>query len=501
MRTPAPFFSRSLTIPCICLLVFMSSLLLHAADTLKTESFDRDPDWEGHNNRIIPKEYPTITQEFGYSKTGVAGKAEGELGGRVHRASQPAFYAAKIAPKTLNDKLSASGTFALTKSASNGGVFFGWFNSRQVPGTGRPMNSFGMSMDCEASGSRLQLYVITAQNQVSGTFITRYERYRSEEDRKEKRPSPIKPDGTRYTWKLDYDPAAAEGKGQFQFMVKSNSGQPQDFEGKPFTVDLPAGFKDQGTSFDRFGLMNLTRAGSPVTIYFDDVALDGRAQDFARDPGPSWEGSGNRTTYTAKEVGGAQDFGFRETNRAGGKAGELGGITWRGPYAYYADSVGPFSLNDRLEARGRIFFEGAGLDAGVNIGWFNSAVKEVDDKNPAKAGNFVGVNIGGHTRVGHWFLPYCLTSKGERNFNDQGSLPLLKAGTAYEWTFLYDPAANAGNGQMKVTLGGASATLDLRPAVKAQGAQMDRFGISSGGTGGGEVKFSLDDLQYTAAKP
>lgn len=34
-----------------------------------------------------------------------------------------------------------------------------------------------------------------------------------------------------------------------------------------------------------------------------------------------------------------------------------------------------------------------------------------------------------------------------------------------------------------------------------QGALLDRFGIVSGGTGGGEVSFSLDDLKYSAANP
>ena len=74
-----------------CTLAFASALL--AAEfppSLKTETFDRDPDWEAHKNHLVPKEYPTITQEFGYSSTGFAGKAPGEIGGRVHRASQPA---------------------------------------------------------------------------------------------------------------------------------------------------------------------------------------------------------------------------------------------------------------------------------------------------------------------------------------------------------------------------------------------------------------------------
>src|SRR4051812_8884037 len=66
---------------------------------LKTESFDRDPNWQGHDNRIVPKEYPTIVQDFGYSRTNFAGKSTGEMGGQITRASTPAYYAAKIAPK------------------------------------------------------------------------------------------------------------------------------------------------------------------------------------------------------------------------------------------------------------------------------------------------------------------------------------------------------------------------------------------------------------------
>src|SRR5688572_17741477 len=95
---------------------------------LKTEHFDADPGWEGRHNRIIHKEYPTITQNFGYNaSTNFAGKAAGELGGEVTRASEPAFYGDKIGPKTLDDKLSAAGTFAITKTTGGGGVFFGFF--------------------------------------------------------------------------------------------------------------------------------------------------------------------------------------------------------------------------------------------------------------------------------------------------------------------------------------------------------------------------------------
>lgn len=467
-----------------------------AVPALKTQAFDRDPGWDGHNNHIAPKGVPKVVQDFGYSRTTFAGKEPGEIGGRVQRTAKAAFYAAKITPKTLNDRLSAAGTFAFTKMDSGCGVFFGFFNAKQPGGSGRPVASFGMNIGGETTGARLAVHAITAQNQVVGRFVTRYERYRTPEEHAIMRPTPIRKDGTRYRWKLDYDPGAGGGNGQFQVTVKSESGTPDPaFEGKIFTADLPAGFKQQGTIVDHFGLMNLLRAGGAATVHFDDLVLDGRALDFANDPG--WDGVGNQAVYEDAEVGGAQNFGHLSTRHAGGAAGEMGGIVWRSPYAWYADRVGPLSLNDRLEARGRMFFESAGIDTGIRIGWFNSAVKEKDDKSPDKSGNFVGVDIGGHTRLGHWFLPECITAKGERHFDDKGNV-LLKAGTAYEWSVVYDPAANAGNGQMRVTLGDASATLNLKPGAKSAGALLDRFGLSSVGTGGGQVKLYLDDLTYTA---
>src|SRR6478735_1664894 len=87
---------------------------------LKTERFDKDPGWEAHNNRIVPERVPTVTQDFGYSKTNFAGKGVGELGGRIMRASEPAYYADKIDRVTLDDKFSAAGTFALTKTSPGG---------------------------------------------------------------------------------------------------------------------------------------------------------------------------------------------------------------------------------------------------------------------------------------------------------------------------------------------------------------------------------------------
>jgi hypothetical protein len=78
MKSTRSAFLR-LTSP-LAFAVAWSAAPLHAADagpTAKQESFDRDPGWEGHNNRIVPKEYPTVVQDFGYSPTKFAGKAAG----------------------------------------------------------------------------------------------------------------------------------------------------------------------------------------------------------------------------------------------------------------------------------------------------------------------------------------------------------------------------------------------------------------------------------------
>ena len=172
--------------------------------TMKSERFDADPGWEGHNNRIVPQRRPTVTQDFGYSPTSIAGRAAGELGGIVTRAAEPAFYGDNLGPVTLDDKLSASGSFAITKTTPGGGVFFGFFRAKQPGAAGRPIASLGLDIDCEASGARLAVRLITARNQSCGTFITPFIPGKF-------RPTLIRNDGTRYTWKLDYDPDGADG--------------------------------------------------------------------------------------------------------------------------------------------------------------------------------------------------------------------------------------------------------------------------------------------------
>jgi len=457
---------------------------------LKSETFDRDPGWEGHNNRIVPKNVPTVTQDFGYSaNTHFAGKEAGEMGGQVWRSTTPAFYAAKIPARTLNDKLSASGTFAITAPAGSAGVFFGWFDSTKPPSGGRPLGSLGLNINCEKAGGQLAVRLIAGSNKACGTFITPFTPGPTHGWY-----TPLKKD-VRFSWTLSYDPAANNGNGRFQFTIRSHRDKHEEWEGKTFSVDVPPEVRKDGATFDHFGLVNLGKGGNSMSIYFDDLEYDGKKEDFSRDPG--WDASGNRVKFQEPEPAGAHNYGFSaDTNHAGGKAGEIGGAFWRTEknFGYYADRVGPLTLADRLEASGKVMLAIGGPDSDMRFGWFSSEGKKED--KPFDGSNFVGIAIGGPTRVGHYFQPTCATAKGTRRRAGKG--PLLVPGKLYEWSFLYDPAGNNGQGSMQVTLGGESVTLDLKRGDKQEGARLDRFGLVSTRPGGGIVKIWFDDLQYTA---
>ena len=182
-----------------------------------------------------------------------------------------------------------------------------------------------------------------------------------------------------------------------------------------FSVDLPEGYKQQGTTFDHFGLMSMMKPGGEMGIYFDDLKYDGRSQDFTSDP--NWHASGNRTMYQEKEAPGAHNFGFSPTGVAGDKPGELGGLFWRGGrYGYYADRVGPLGLADRLEAKGTVVLKVGAPDSDMYLGWFNSENK---DQPPADTGGFVGVHVGGDASRA-LFQPAVATAKGTRGMANAG---------------------------------------------------------------------------------
>jgi hypothetical protein len=460
--------------------------------TLQSQAFDTDPHWDSSRNRQAPDKI--AHQDFGYSpSTNFAGQAKGEIGGHIQRSTIPAYYAESISPKTLDDKLGFSGTFAVPERSA-AGICFGFFNSHQQDGSGRPVQSLILDIGFKSAGGHLAIHLINSANQSCGTMVTPVIKPKPRGSDASQRLA-LRPDGTRYSFNLTYDPAANSNNGQVHFMVHSNSKAPGSFEDKDFTLDLPPGFKQQNATFDRFGLLNIMKSGGTATIYFDDLTYNGKSEDFSSDP--HWTESGNRGDFTEKDQVGVQNFGYSpDTQFASGKSkGEVGGSFWRSEehWAFYADKIpAPLNLNDRLEAHGKIILLVGAPDSACHFGFFSNNDKEA---SPVHTANFLGVSIGGPTRIGHYFSPFYIDSVG--NSAHLKSAPVLVPNKPHDFSLVYDPAGNNNQGALTVTLDQESTTLNLKPSARSDGASFDHFGLLTSGPGGQMVKLFLDDLRYT----
>src|SRR5262245_31978299 len=94
----------------------------------RRQNFDQDPQWDGHNNRAATPPPREVRQDFGYNPTRHAGGNEdGEIGGFMTPAAEPAYYAKKIDAATFNERLNVSGKLACTGNQFH--VLVGFFNA------------------------------------------------------------------------------------------------------------------------------------------------------------------------------------------------------------------------------------------------------------------------------------------------------------------------------------------------------------------------------------
>src|SRR5262245_20411112 len=107
---------------------------LQAESVFKSENFNVDPSWDGHNNRPATAEAPppamNVTQNFGYVSGGThAGGTAGEIGGFITPTGEAAYYGKVLSTLTFNDAFSASGKIKLD---GGGNTLLGFFNSNVV---------------------------------------------------------------------------------------------------------------------------------------------------------------------------------------------------------------------------------------------------------------------------------------------------------------------------------------------------------------------------------
>ena len=233
--------------------VHMDDLVLDGVE----EDFSTDPGWEGVGNEGIFTDCDVeYWHNFGYSPTSRAGGSSGEVGGTMYRTEDDepwntAYYGAVVPGSlTLTNELQATGRVAMVRGASDSGLLLGWFDSAKA-------TNAGVGGYCPTNFVGILLEGLSA----SGWYFRGF--YRNSAGTKgDGAPGPfIVPDGTQHSWTCQYWPTANGGDGSITVTL----------DGQVNTLNLAAGVKAAGATFDRFGLMNYQKGGHGLEAYFDDI--------------------------------------------------------------------------------------------------------------------------------------------------------------------------------------------------------------------------------------
>ena len=475
-----------LWIACIVIILGGHSV---AAAAERTEHFDKDPGWHGHNNRATSPEPRTIRQDFGYSNTAHVGGAPGEIGGFITPAAEPAYYAKKIPNRTFNDSLSASGKLVCAGREFH--FLLGFFNAGTV-NEWRTPNSITLRL--YGRGDIFYAYVeyATSRWRAGGDSPGGFAQVR-ETDTGRMRFKGFTT-GKLHRWSVRYDPNGNGGSGSIAVTMDDETA----------VCHLDRGHKTDGATFNRFGLLNVVKSpDGGGQVWLDDVTINGQTQSFDRDP--HWDEFQNRRTYLTHNVRPRFDFGYSATRYGGGQAaGEMGGLVFRGDgrytnfMAFYGDRLEALTLAKPMKASGKISLRRAVSDSDVLIGFFH-AEHSLDSGGSDRIGippDFLGVSIGGPSREGFMFSPAYRLHSTERKTAERGPY-ILPNGTPHDWTLEYAPATGDDPGRIAVRLDGDRVSLPVPREHQAMGAHFNRFGIITTHTDGNGQHIYFDDLTYT----
>jgi hypothetical protein len=227
-------------------------------------AFDEDPGWEGRGNEVEFRDRVRRPfHDFGFTHSQYAGGKPGEIGGIIWRDEQPAYYAAAIAPLTLEDELVASGTVAFRGAGSDSGVYFGFFDAAAKRNKA--------TSDKQAAPTNVLGILVEGPSQIGHYFRGGYYN-RLGQGRFESSGPTIRPDGQVHRWSLRYSPNGADEAGEITVT----------FDGQTQTSRVPKELKAAGAHFDRFGIFNLQVGGHFVDLYLDDLKFTRTAKSNAK---------------------------------------------------------------------------------------------------------------------------------------------------------------------------------------------------------------------------
>jgi hypothetical protein len=468
--------------------------------TMKFESFDRDPGWEGVNNRSARTIDPVpVRQDFGFSPdtahaAGETATAKGELGGFVTPAGEAAFYGKPISPASFDQPLRASGKLFIGPGGTN--ILLGFFNSKTL-NEWRTPNTIAIRINGRGNDFFAYVEYCTSQWRAGGDTTP----FPSVTDPATGRWNLLGfPCRKSLAWTLSYDPRGNGGKGVVTATIGPHTAR----------CNLDDAHQQDGATFTHFGIVNVIKsADSGSEVWFDEISVNGsEPETFSRDP--KWEGRKNRVTYPTRIVRPRFDFGFSDTNFAGGAApGELGGQIFRGDcrvpgkMACYGDRVGPLTLTKPLRAKGRIAMRRGVSDSTALFGFYHSkeSMRPSDSQRDGVPESVLGIHLEGPSSEGFRFYPVLRNRGSQSRISALREFPSIRPdGKVHDWSLDYDPAAAAGSGRITVALDAQSHTFDLGEGDQERGTTFDRFGIVTSWIDGNSQDVYWDDVSYTSTQ-
>lgn len=457
----------------------------------RTQHFDRDPGWEGHNNRPLTSASRTIKQDFGYSKTAHAGGGAGEIGGLIAPAAEPAYYAKEIPQKSFADSLTASGKLVCTGRRSH---FLITFFNKDTLNEWRTPNTIALRISARGDVFYAWVEYATGRWRAGGDSPQSFPMIRNPQTGKAQFKG-FPANGKPCTWSLEYQPEGNNGSGSIVARI----------EGETAVCHLAPGHKAEGAVFNRFGVLTVMKHADDAGVaWLDDVTVNGQKDEFATDP--AWEELNNRTTYQTTDIRPKFDFGYSPTNHAGGVGkGELGGLIFRGDcryperMAYYADRLDELSLDKPLSASGKVSMRRGVTDSTVLVGFFH-AQASMNSNSAQDSGlprNLLGVAIEGPSREGFFFAPVYRTAAGQAGHVKSARPPYIYPdGAQHDWSLAYHPGLGP-VGRIVVRMDKQAVELNLGADHRKAATQFNRFGIVTTWVDGNGQKVYFDDLRYT----
>jgi hypothetical protein len=458
---------------------------------VRVEHFHTAPaNWEGINNRNLNFPLRMVTQDFGYSASGGhISKEQGEIGGIINPAAEPAFYGARLPKRfTMADSFTASGKL-LVKSGP-GHFLLGFFNSSTINGWRTP-NTMVARINPRGNIFHCHIEYCTSQWRAGAGII-------GEVLPNKRLAAKELPCDQVYDWELSYRPNAKELSGLLTMKLVNYTA----------SVTVSSEHSSDGATFTHFGILPVMKAwDNPGEAWISNLIIDGKTVDLKSDPG--WEGFNNRKTYQTANTRPRFDFGWSPTHFAGGEnKGELGGLIFRGDcrdprrMGAFGDKLALLSLGNKLVARGKVAMMGGVSDSTASIGFYNSehSLKKNSSQDQSIPMDYLGVNIEGPSSEGFFFYPIYRTHGSiaqTYNYRNGGALRIYPDGKSHDWSLEYDPAGADGRGTIRLSLDAHNCLLQLHPDAKSQGASFDRFGICTPWIDGNSVTAYFDDLEYT----